>query len=142
MRFKRLAFLVIGTSMVGFAAPSVMLPLLTTQPSPQRSAALSGEGLEARRIKADAKRVEINYLEETQQAITRHLAEKGARNFEVSQIVFTSEKTKRIAGQKQVDLSFTFQLQLKDQVPQELPGEIRLASDADGNWFNTSVQLK
>ncbi len=141
MRLKHLAFLIIGTSMVGFVAPSVMLPLIKKKSNTERTATLAGEGLEARRIKADTRRMEVNYLEETQLAITKHLKEKGTKNFEVSRIVFTSEKIKRVAGQKQVTLAFTYQIQYKNAIAKQGAGEIQLASDADGNWFEPTIKI-
>lgn len=137
MKKRYIVLLVGGFSLVGFATPSVMLTLLKQQAGIDPSPPV--ESLEERRIKFNnghSGQVKINYLEETKEAITRQLKEKGKTEFEVSEIVFTSERTKWVAGQKQVHLSFTYQVKYPRGKPQKQKASLLLATDGAGNVFS------
>ena len=133
---KRHIFLVIGLSFVGFASPNMILTLIKHHTGTDPRSPV--ESLEERREKffgGNSDQVKVNYLEETRAAITQYLQDKGKADFKVSKIVFTSEKAKWVDGQKQVYLSFTYQVQYRKGKPQKRSGSLLLASDGAGNVF-------
>ncbi len=142
---KRYILLIMGSALVVLFMPSVVLRTIqqtgvTKEASPpvglvERDAKYRKEKL------ARSARVTTNYLEATKAAINRELKESGRSDYKASQIVFTSEKVKRIAGQKQVQLTFTYQLQPKKGKPKKLNGSIHLATDEAGNLFDTSIKI-
>ena len=143
MRKRHLGLLLIGLSLVGIATPDAILNVMEANTGPEESA--SAGGLQERRGKylsgLSNRSSQVNYLDETKAAITRALQAKGRNNFEVSKIVFTSEKSKTIAGQRQVALSFTYQLQYQKGPSQKRNGSILLVSDGAGNWFDSAIKI-
>lgn len=90
-----------------------------------------------------------SYIAETKAAITRRLKEeeRGAE-FEISKIVFTSESSRVVAGQRQVELSFTYELkylsdyqEMKKGDAMKQEGTILLAKDENGNWFDSTLDI-
>ena len=151
MKLKHLGLIVIGASMVSFVAPSALLPFLIKDNAgtEAKPAALDG-GLEARRVKYSTNvagrsgrgnEYTSNYINETKAAVTRKIKERGSSNFEVSKIVFTSKKSKIVAGQRQVALSFTYELKYRNGKPEKKKGGILLVSDEAGNWFDSSISI-
>jgi ribosomal protein L16/L10AE len=142
---KRYILLIMGSALVVLFMPSVVLR--TIQQTSGTKEAPPPVGLVEREAKyrneklTRTARVTKNYLEATKAAINRELKESGRSDHEASQIVFTSEKVKRIAGQKQVHLTFTYQLQPKKGKPKKLNGSIHLATDEAGNLFDTSIKI-
>jgi hypothetical protein len=142
MRLRSIILTVTGFSLIVFAMPNFILTAIRHNTDAPARAPV--ESLEERRVKFFAGRsdqTKVNYQTETKEAIIRELRKKGQRDFEVSQIVFTSEKSKTIAGQRQVSLSFTYQLQYLKGKPEKLKGSLVLASDGAGNWFDSSIKI-
>jgi len=141
---KRYIFLLLaGFSLVGFAMPNFLLTLLKHNAGTEETA--PADGLQERQARFNARNTgavkleKTNYLKETKATITRELKEQEPnKRFEVSKIVFTSEETRWIAGQKQVRLSYTYQVQYPNSKPKKLKGSVLLASDEAGNMVNTS----
>ena len=145
MKKRYIALLVIFLSLVGFATPNLILGFIKHYSDVEETTPAIDLAERQARFNAGLSRSsgrnKINYQTETKQAIIRELKEKGQRDFEVSKIVFTSEKSKTIAGQRQVALSFTYQLQYKNEKPKKLKGSILLASDGAGNWFDSTIKI-
>lgn len=145
MKKRYIALLVIFLSLVGFATPNLILGFINHYSDVEETTPAIDLAERQARFNAGLSRSsgrnKINYQTETKQAIIRELKEKGQRDFEVSKIVFTSEKSKTIAGKRQVALCFTYQLQYKNGKPKKLNGSILLASDGVGNWFDSTIKI-
>ncbi len=148
MKLKYIGILVFGAALVSFTGPTALLVLIKGKNTTQVNNIKRNDNLRARRIKYEEARysntVEVGYLSQTKAAIIRDIKRRSAfetEPFEVSKIVFTSEKVKWVAGQKQVHLSFTYQLEYRKAKPQQLHGSILLASDADGKLFSSQVKI-
>ena len=138
---KRYILLVIFLSFVGFATPDMLLTLIKHQTGKDpRAPAASMEERKTKFFAGRSDQAKVNYLQQTRAAITQDLQDKGKADFEVSKIVFTSEKAKWVAGQKQVHLSYTYQVQYSKGLPQKRSGSLVLASDGAGEMFYTSVK--
>lgn len=147
MKLKYIFFILMGFSLINYAAPMVTLALLRSNNGAGSITSGPVEGLAVREAKyrsgAPANNAPgTNYIAETKAAITRELKESGNKeSFEVSKVVFTSEKSKWIAGQQQVMLSFTYELKYKGQKSKKLNGSIILASDEAGKIFDSTIEI-
>lgn len=145
MKKRHMVLMVGGLSLVGFATPNLILGFLKHNAGAKESPPVEGLVEREARYKAGLagrnKRLTVNYLEATKAAINREVKKTGQRNYKVSQVVFTSEKVKWIAGQKQVQLTFIYQLQLRNGKSKKLNGSIHLASDEAGNLFDTAIEI-
>ena len=145
MKKRYIALLVIFLSLVGFATPDLILGFLKhnacTKESPPVEALVERQARYKAGLLGRNNRLTVNYLEATRAAINQELKETGWGNYKATQVVFTSEKVKWIARQKQVELTFTYQLQPRKGKPKRLNGTIHLACDEAGNLFDTAIKL-
>jgi len=142
MKLKHWGFIIFGTSLASFIAPSAIMPFLTDNLNPEKKLeerrAQFGNNQVTHRVKVH----DVSYVRETKAAIIRELKGRNRNdNFQISKIVFTSQKSKWIAGQRQVALSFTYELKYKGQAPEMLSGSIQLASDEAGKLFDSSIEI-
>lgn len=142
MKLKHWGFLIFGSSLASFIAPSAILPFLTddldTENKLEERKAQFGNNQAAHSVKV----YDVSYIKEAKAAIVRKLKERNFNDsFEISKIVFTSQKSKWVAGQRQVVLSFTYELKYKGQAPEKLNGSIHLASDEAGKLFDSSIGI-
>jgi len=138
-----LPLLVILFSLAGFAMPTATLILL------KNNAGINAppDGLHVRQAKYEHGTTEATpsnkeYITKTKAAITRQLRASGHYDsLKVTKLVFTSEKSRWIAAQRQVGLSFTYELKYKGKQRKNLKEYILFASDEVGNLFDNAIEI-